>query len=78
MRWTRLIPAFSLLIVVAACGETGGDPVGPGDARMNGGLVVGGNRTGSDSTATTTSQTAPSDSTGGSEADNGGLVVGGN
>lgn len=78
MRWTRIVPAFSLLIVFAACGDAGGDPMGPSGASLNGGLVVGGNRTDSDSTKTTTTstQTAPSDTS--KTAENGGLVVGGN
>jgi hypothetical protein len=82
MRWTRIVPAFLVLVVLAACGETGGDPVGPSAARMNGGLVVGGNRTEPDSTATgTESQTTSSDTVPGPPAEegyNGGLVVGGN
>jgi hypothetical protein len=82
MRWTRIVPAFFILVVLAACGETGGDPLGPSGARMNGGLVVGGNRTESDSTATgTQSQTTSTDTVPTSPSEegyNGGLVVGGN
>ena len=82
MRWTRIVPAFFVLVVLAACGETGGDPLGPSGARMNGGLVVGGNRTEPDSTATgSETQTASTDTVPSPpppEDDNGGLVVGGN
>lgn len=81
MRRTRLFPALALVAVLTACGEGAGDPLGPSSGpRMNGGLVVGGNRTGSDSTdvqrdgADAEAAAAPASG----EKDNGGLVVGGN
>jgi hypothetical protein len=63
----RLLSGIALAVVLAACGDSGGDPLGPtGGPSMDGGLVVGGNK--SDTTSTGTQ--APTD--------DGGLVVGGN
>lgn len=72
MTRTRIFAGIALVVAFAACGDTGGDPLGPGGGpSMNGGLVVGGNR--SDSTGT--GSTIEPDTT---APENGGLVVGGN
>ena len=64
----RLLSGIALAVVLAACGDSGGDPLGPtGGPSMDGGLVVGGNRT--DTTTTPPPSTTSGD---------GGLVVGGN
>jgi hypothetical protein len=72
-RFSRLIPAVAVTILLAACGQAGDSPVGPSGPSLDGGpLVTGGNR--SDSTATTTNNVPPPDST-----NRGGpLVTGGN
>ena len=77
-RFSRLISAVGVSILLAACGQGAGNPVEPAGPSLDGGiLVTGGNRTESDSTSTgttTTTQTTSSDST-----DRGGiLVTGGN
>lgn len=62
----RLFSGIALAVVLAACGDSGGDPLGPGDGpSFDGGPVVGGNRSDS-TTAPTTSPTSA------------GPVVGGN
>lgn len=68
----RLFSGIALAVVLAACGESGRDPLAPdfGPSLDGGGPVVGGNRT--DSTTTTT--TVESDTT----SRGGGPVVGGN
>ena len=80
-RWSRFIPIMAVSVVLAACGQGGGDTLlAPAGPHMDGGLLVGGNATppapggdnGTNSTASTT--TAPSDST----SKDGGLLVGGN
>ena len=74
---TRIFAGIALVVALAACGETGSDPLGPGDRpSMNGGLVVGGNRGDTTSTGGSGSSTATEPDTTGYE--NGGLVVGGN
>lgn len=70
----RLFSGIALAVVLAACGDSGGDPLGPiGGPSFDGGPLVGGNR--SDSTATGTG-TGGGGSTGTSES--GGPIVGGN
>jgi hypothetical protein len=62
----RLFSGIALAVVLAACGDSGGDPLGPGDGpSFDGGPVVGGNKSDSTSTGTTTPTNA-------------GPVVGGN
>lgn len=74
MSRTRLFSGIALAVVLAACGETGRDPVGPtGGPSLDGGLLVGGNR--SDSTSTGGSGGSTSTTT---SEDDGGLLVGGN
>ena len=87
----RIVPAFAVALILAACGESASDPLGPDGPRMNNGLIMGGNRTGSDSTAaapgattysagtpsTDDGQTPPEDNPPPKE-DTGGLVMGGN
>jgi hypothetical protein len=46
----RLFSGIALAVVLAACGETGRDPLGPDGPSYDGGLLVGGNK--SDSTCT--------------------------
>ena len=66
----RLFSGIALAVVLAACGEAGGDPLGPGDGPLyDGGPVVGGNR--SDSTCTPGTE-------GCSSTSSSGPVVGGN
>lgn len=68
----RFFSGIAVAVVLAACGESGRDPLGPVDGpSMDGGLLVGGNK--SDSTST-------GNSSGGSTTtdDDGGLLVGGN
>lgn len=87
----RIVSAFAAALTLAACSQSASDPLGPDGPRMNNGqLVVGSNRTDSDSTAAapTTSThgavtssldedtTPPEDGT--PPKDNGGLVVGSN
>ncbi|HEX5869244.1 MAG TPA: hypothetical protein VFY65_02445 [Longimicrobium sp.] len=70
----RLFSGIALAVVLAACGDSGGDPLGPiGGPSFDGGPLVGGNR--SDSTATGTG-TGGGGSTGTSES--GGPIVDGN
>ena len=70
----RLFSGIALAVVLAACGDSGGDPLGPtGGPSFDGGPLVGGNR--SDSTSTGTG-TGGGGSTGTSES--GGPIVGGN
>ena len=77
MSRSRIISGIALAVALAACGEAGRDPVGPSDGpSMNGGLVVGGNR--SDSTSTGTGTGTNNTEPDSSSYDNGGLVVGGN
>lgn len=74
-RWTRLVPAFAIALVLAACGQgTSDTPLSPPSARHDGGgTSVGTNVTppdSSDATSSTTSTTStgtaqlPDDSTG--------------
>lgn len=79
-RFSRLIPAVAVTILLAACGQDGANPVAPDGPSFDGGiLVTGGNRTASDSTTTSSTTTtqggeAQTDTTG-----RGGiLVTGGN
>lgn len=58
----RLFSGIALVVVLAACGDTGGDPLGPtgGPSYDGGGVLVGGNKsdttsTGGSGTTTTTS-----------------------
>jgi hypothetical protein len=63
----RLFSGIALAVVLAACGDSGGDPLGPGDGpSFDGGPVVGGNKSDSTSTGTGTGTTSA------------GPVVGGN
>jgi hypothetical protein len=62
----RLLSGIALAVVLAACGDTGGDPLGPTGGPSMDGLVVGGNK--SDTTSTGT----------GTRTSDTGLVVGGN
>jgi hypothetical protein len=74
MSRTRVSFGIALVVALAACGETGRDPLGPsGGPSLDGGLLVGGNR-GQDSTGTNSSTTQPDSSS----LENGGLIVGGN
>jgi hypothetical protein len=67
----RLFSGIALAVVLAACGDSGGDPLGPIDGpSFDGGPVVGGNK--SDTTST---GTGDGTGTGTSSA---GPVVGGN
>jgi hypothetical protein len=62
----RLFSGIALAVVLAACGDSGGDPLGPsGGPSMDTGLVVGGNKSDTTSTGSPATQDA-------------GLVVGGN
>lgn len=86
----RIVSAFAVALMLAACSDSASDPLGPDGPRMNnGGLVVGSNRTDSDSTAAapTRASTQTAGTTSVDEdtipdedgsADNGGLVVGSN
>lgn len=70
----RLFSGIALAAMVAACGDLARDPLGPGgDPSLDGGLVVGGNR--SDSTSVGEGDGGAGTT---STADDGGLVVGGN
>lgn len=71
MSRTRFFAGFAFAVTLAACGEAGGDPVGPtpGGPSMDGGFVVGGNHT--DTTVVTSSSAETAEETGG-------FVVGGN
>lgn len=81
-RWSRFIPIMAVSVLLAACGQGGGDtPLAPASPRLDGGLLVGGNATppspgdeNGTGTTSTQSTTAPSDST----SKDGGLLVGGN
>ena len=75
MSRTRIFSAIALAVALAACGEAGRDPIGPDGPRLDSGPIAGGNRSGSDSTATVTSSTAPSDS---SDTEFSGPIAGGN
>lgn len=67
----RLFSGIALAVVLAACGEAGRDPLGPGDGPFyDGGPLVGGNK--SDSTCTGDGCTTTSSS------DSGGPLIGGN
>lgn len=56
----RLLSGIALAVVLAACGDTGGDPLGPGAGpSFDGGPVVGGNKSDSTSTGTTTTSAGP-------------------
>lgn len=71
----RLFSGIALAAVLAACGEAGRDPIGPSDGpSLDGGLLVGGNK--SDSTSTGSGSGSGSGSN--TSADDGGLLVGGN
>jgi hypothetical protein len=87
-RWTRLIPLLAVGLVLGACGQNGGgNPLAPPQARHDGGLGMGGSRSGegggeeATSSSSTTSAngdgtllpTAPEDST----SRSGGLGMGG-
>jgi hypothetical protein len=80
-RFSRLIPAVAVSIVLAACGQAGENPVAPlepaGPSYDGGIAVIGGNRTDTTTvppTNTTTDGEAQTDTTG-----RGGIaVIGGN
>lgn len=58
-RWTRLIPALAVGLVLAACGQdSGSNPLAPLGPRMDSGYGTGGNVTGGGGTTTTTSTTS--------------------
>ncbi|HEX6373654.1 MAG TPA: hypothetical protein VF006_32305 [Longimicrobium sp.] len=68
----RFFSGIALAVVLAACGDSGGDPVGPtGGPSFDGGPIAGGNR--SDSTATGTGTGGTSTTTA-----NPGPIAGGN
>lgn len=78
-RRSRIFSGIALALALTACGDTGGDPLGPGAGpSMNGGLVTGSNGTApADSTGTgTQSTTTEPDSA--STGRTGGLVTGSN
>jgi len=87
----RIVSAFAVALTLAACSDSASDPLGPDGPRTNTGLILGGNRTDSDSTASPPAATTYStSSTAGDEdvtppedgtppaGDTGGLVLGGN
>lgn len=51
-RFPRLIAAFAAVVLLAACGRAGDNPVGPAGPSLDGGLTIGGGNH-SDSTTTT-------------------------
>lgn len=86
----RIVSALGVALMLAACSDSASDPLGPDGPLTNQGLLVGGNRTETDSTAaapastfTTSGASVDEDETppeGGPppKPDNGGLLVGGN
>jgi hypothetical protein len=87
-RSMRLISFAVAMVLLAACGQSGGEsPLLPSGPRFDGGLAIGGNATGGggtsggETTTTAASSTdtapepAPVDSTG---TERGGLAIGGN
>lgn len=81
-RFSRLIPAVAVTILLAACGQDGANPVAPDGPSFDGGiLVTGGNRTQPDSTSGTTTSTTTTEG-GEAQTDTTGrggiLVTGGN
>jgi hypothetical protein len=72
----RLFSGIALAVVLAACGDSGGDPLGPGAGPSfdSGGPLVGGNR--SDSTSTGSGSGSGTSTT--TSEESGGPIVGGN
>jgi hypothetical protein len=84
-RWTRLVPAFAIALVLAACGQgTSDTPLSPPAARHDGGgTTVGSNFVpppdGSETTTSTTStSTGPTELPADSTSRTGGATVGSN
>ena len=81
-RWSRFVPVFAIVALIAACGESGTDtPLAPSSPapRFDGGWVVGGNATDSvPSTQTTQSDPSESPELPADSTNRGGWVVGGN
>lgn len=78
-RWNRIVPAFAVALVLAACSAGSSDtplsPAAPHFDGSGGGTTLGGNATGpGDPGTSTTTNTAASDST----AKTGGTTLGGN
>lgn len=51
-RFPRLIAAFAVVVLLAACGQAGDNPVGPAGPSLDGGVLIGGGNH-SDTTTTT-------------------------
>ena len=83
-RWTRLIPAFAVALVLAACGQgTSDTPFSPAAARHDGGgATVGSNfvppSDGSESTSTTSTSDGSTEVPNDSTSRTGGATVGSN